>query len=468
MGRADEAPRLSAEALYERYDRCRAEEGALGAGIAEFEQICIENQRWGLAYDLMARLLEQAGQDDRAYEAYRTGMDIGLRSRRLSRELKADLVLKVINFCVRRGWKARARGHLRDLTEFSPRHPLVSALEERIGAGDVAFVADHVSRRREVQVLLRRARDQFELGELLSARDLYRQAIELDERCTNGYIFLAQTYSRLGADYFDEGVAFFEDLVERQPGWGLALNLLGQLYNSADRAEDAYQVLDRAADLSDTSPTLDRRRKAALRVDLIAFCEARDWTERAQAQRRRLARVSPNHPLATDAADDSAQAELRVEIARAREGGDAPALVAALRSAVAREPRDRKAHVALVEAYVAAGGDLLREGIAWLAELIHAAPRWGLAWKLLAQMKGAAGDDEGAYAALKQAADLGLESERLPASVKADNLLALVDFCNRRQWYARALAQVERLLALQPDHPAGRALESLLRLQAES
>ena len=77
----------------------RTKAGQVRAGIDDFERICRANPRWGLAYDLLGRLYESDGQDDRAYEAYRTGMEIGLRSRRMSRELKTDLVVKVVEFC---------------------------------------------------------------------------------------------------------------------------------------------------------------------------------------------------------------------------------------------------------------------------------------------------------------------------------------------------------------------------------
>ncbi|MCB9536969.1 MAG: hypothetical protein H6704_12010 [Myxococcales bacterium] len=462
MSTPNDAGRLDAEALYALYEAHREDDPR--AGVTAFEQICLDNQRWGLAYDLLARLLEAAGEDERAYEAFRTGMDIGLRSRRLGRELKADLVLKVINFCLRRGWERRARTHLQDLVDFAPRHPLVAALRARMAEGDAsAVVADHVSKRREVQGLLRRARDAFEGAAYDEARALYHRALERDDRCTNAYIFLAQTYAQLPQAQRAEGVRFYEQLAEAQPGWGLGLNLLGQLYEAAGRLEDAYTVLERAAELSDTSPTLDVARKVDLRLRLADFCDAHGWPARVEHQLARVARLAPDHPRVADRAppDDT---DALLAPARA---ADAPAERLRLYAEVIeRAPRCRAAYVELAS-LCRAEADHLEDGLDVFEQVVARAPRWGLAWKLLGQLHTDAGNDERAYDALHRATDLGLQSDRLSDQLKADNLLALVDFCNQRQWYDRALEHVERLLELQPDHPAGRALRGLLVLQVD-
>lgn len=463
MSTPNDAGRLDAEALYALYEAHREDDPR--AGVAAFEQICLDNQRWGLAYDLLARLLEAAGEDERAYEAFRTGMEIGLRSRRLGRELKADLVLKVINFCLRRGWDRRARAHLQDLVDFAPRHPLVGALRARMAEGDAGeVVADHVSKRREVQGFLRRARDAFEREDFAEARALYHSALERDDRCTNAYIFLAQTYAQLPSAERTEGVVFYEQLAEAQPGWGLGLNLLGQLYEAAGRLEDAYTVLERAAELSDTSPTLEVGRKVDLRLRLADFCEAHGWPARVEHQLGRVARLAPDHPrVAGRAPPDDTDALL----APAR-AADAPAeRVRLYVEVIERAPRCRAAYVELA-ALCRDAGDHLDEGLDVFEQVVARAPRWGLAWKLLGQLHTDAGNDERAYDALHRATELGLQSDRLSDQLKADNLLALVDFCNQRQWYDRALEQVDRLLELQPDHPAGRALRGLLILQVDA
>ncbi|MCA9559971.1 MAG: hypothetical protein KC583_15595, partial [Myxococcales bacterium] len=133
---------------------------------------------------------------------------------------------------------------------------------------------------------------------------------------------------------------------------------------------------------------------------------------------------------------------------------------------IERAPRCRAAYVELAS-LCRAEADHLEDGLDVFEQVVARAPRWGLAWKLLGQLHTDAGNDERAYDALHRATDLGLQSDRLSDQLKADNLLALVDFCNQRQWYDRALEHVERLLELQPDHPAGRALRGLLVLQVD-
>ncbi len=466
MSTPPDAPRLTTEELHAVYERHRAADPR--AGVAVLEQICLDNQRWGLAYDLLARLLEASGDDERAYDAFRTGMQIGLRSRRLGRELKADLVLKVINFCLRRAWHERARSHVDDLVDFAPRHPLVATLQARIGEGDAgSVVADHVSRRRRVQSLLRAAREQFEQDHLEEARALYHDALTEDDRCTNAYIFLAQTYARLPATAQTEGIAFFEALVESQPGWGLALNLIGQLYEATGRDEDAWGALNRAADLSDTSPTLDAGRKIELRVRLITFCQARGWSTRAEHQLERLVHLAPDHALVAGRVahgDEPDEAGLLASARAARDAGDADAAITGYLATTERAPRCRDAYVELAELYGARPATWAA-GLAWLDALVDRAPRWGLAWRLLGELRARSGDDEGAYRAYDRALEVSLASKTLADAIKADNLLALVDFCSQRQWFGRALGHVEALLALQPEHAGGRALHGLLTLQ---
>lgn len=440
----------------------RTKAGQIRAGIDDFERICRANPRWGLAYDLLGRLYESDGQDDRAYEAYRTGMEIGLRSRRMSRELKTDLVVKVVEFCTARQWKDRAERHLEVMARLAPRHPLIQRLRDAQGPEEMRTLSRHLDRRQEAQGLVHAARDRFEAGELQEARQLYHEAIEVDDRCTNAYIFLAQTYARLGDEALEEGLEYYQRLVERRASWGLGFNLLGQLYEAARQDDKAYATLNRAADLSDTSPTLDRRRKAELRADLVRFCEARGWTARADHQRERVRALQPRHPLVSG---ERARPERDNGLAAARAavaGGKLEAAVALYRKAIERDARNRTAHVELAETYHRLDDSAKASGAVFFEHIVEQSPRWGLAWKLLGGLRAKLGEDEKAYEAIRKATEMGLASSRLSIAVKVDNLLELVDFCNQRGWDTRALVHVDQVLQLQPDHPAGRALRGLL------
>lgn len=440
----------------------RIRAGQVKAGIELFERICRANPRWGLSYDLLGRLYEADGQDDRAYEAYRTGMEIGLRSRRMSRELKTDLVVKVVEFCTARDWKDRADRHLEVMARLAPRHPLIPRLREATGADEMRTLSRHLDRRQEAQALVHAARDRFEANDLDEARRLYHQAIEVDDRCTNAYIFLAQTYSRLGPERLAEGLEYYRELVERRASWGLGFNLLGQLYEAAGRDDDAYLALNRAADLSDTSPTLDRRRKAELRAHLVRFCASRGWVEREAHQRERVRALQPRHPVLNGARPRPERDSTLAAARAAAQGGRRPAAVKLYQEAIARDGRNRTAHVELAQLYEQLDAEGQARGVTYFEAVVEHSPRWGLAWKLLGELRAATGDDEGAYAAIRKATEMGLTSTRLSDGVKVDNLLELVDFCNRRGWDARALNHVDQVLALQPDHPAGRALRGLL------
>lgn len=460
MNPPDDLRRLTGADLHARFAHHAEADPSVGA--AEFEDICRANPRWGLAYDLLGRLREAAGDDAGAYEAFRTGMEIGLRSRRMSRELKTDLVIKVVEFCAARGWRERVDGHLDTMERLAPRHPLIARLRAAEGAEEMRALERHLDRRQAAQSLVHRARDRYQSADYASARDLYRQAIEVDERCTNAYIFLARACTHLPQADVEDAIAYFERLIDDRPSWGLGFNLLGQLYEAADDDDAAYEAFNRGADLSDTSPTLDRRRKAELRATLVRFCEDRQWADRAEQQRTRLRDIDPRHPLLTgvdaDERDDAALTPAR----RARDGGRPDVAARLYHTAVERDPRNRRAHVELAALYVDALPDERAAGIAFFEQLVARSPNWGLAWKLLADVRGAEGLDEAAYTARCRATELGVASPNLPREVKVQNLLELVDVCNRHRWYDRALVHVDAVLTLAPDHPAGRALRDLL------
>ncbi|MCA9538250.1 MAG: hypothetical protein KC620_05150 [Myxococcales bacterium] len=459
--------RLTGADLHERFERFLAD-GQAGAGVAAFEQICAQNPRWGLAHDLLGQLREAAAQMEAAYEAYRAGMNIGLRSRRMSRQLKADLVLKVIEFCLSRDWHERAMSHLDALEELAPHHPLVAQLRGADKREAEAHVADHMSRRQRAQAWVHEARSRFEARDYLAARDLYLKALATDERSTNAYIFLTRTFEHLGGQALNEGVAYFEDLVRRRPNWGLGFNLLGQLHAAAGSDEEAYQALVRGADLSDTSPTLDARRKAELRADLVRFCEARTWPERSQAQRERLRALAPAHPLAASATllpgiDDSDDPERVLQAARAASQiGQWVQAARYYQGAIQRHPRLRVAYSELAAVYLQMGATGRAQGLRFFGRLVEMSPKWGLVWRLLGQLHAASGDDDAAYRALREATLLGVASTRLPSAVKIDHLMELVTFCSERQWFNRALEHVKLVLELQPDNGPARSLLAVL------
>lgn len=455
--------RLTGAVLHDRYmgfisaNRVRE-------GVAWFEEVCRSNARWGLAFDLLGRLREAAGDDEAAYRAYRTGLDIALRSRRMSRELKTDLVVRVVEFCVARGWSERAEAHLDAMARLAPRHPLIERLRGADAREGMRTLARHLDRRQAAQALVHAARERFRARDWPAARDLYREAIEVDERCTNAYIFLARTLSNMDRAALAEGIGWFEGLVEARPAWGLGFNLLGQLREAQGDDEAAYIAFDRAAALSDRSPTLDDARKCELRLDMVRFCEARGWEARAEEQRAHLAALAPEHPAVRPRVPSPDAAERAVGPARAaRDAGRTAEALRLYAAVVDADPHNRPAHVELVELYLAAEPAVRAEGIARFERIVARSPTWGLGFKLLGDLLEAHGDDDRAYAARLRSAELGLESPNLDERAKIGNLMELVDFCNHRGWTERALIHVGAVLALEPEHPTGRALEELLR-----
>lgn len=461
MNTREDPRRLTGPELHARFNHFM-ESDAHADGVAEFELVCRANPRWGLAYDLLGRLREAVGDDDGAYDAYHTGMEIGLRSRKMSRELKTDLVVKVVEFCVARGWRDRAATHIDTMERLAPRHPLIARLRNSDGPEEIRTLERHLDQRQEAQALVHQARDSYLRGDYDGARGLYLRAIEVDDRCTNAYIFLARAATHLPQAAVEETIAYFERLVGDRPSWGLGFNLLGQLYEAADDDDAAYDAFNRGADLSDTSPTLDRRRKADLRAALVRFCEARHWTDRAEQQRTRLRDLDHRHPLLTG---DGVTIPEDAALAPARQAAHTGRPLVAARlyhQIIERDPRNRLAHAELAHVYTTMDPPDQKRGITFFEQLVQRSPRWGLAWRLLGELRAAHGDDEAAYAARHRATELGLASPNLPQSVKIANLLELVDFCNRRRWYERALIHVDAVLALDPDDPAGRALRDLL------
>lgn len=461
MNTREDPRRLTGPELHARFAHY-IEAGEHAEGVAEFERVCRANPRWGLAYDLLGQLRQAIGDDAGAYDAYHVGMDIGLRSRRMSRELKTDLVVKVVEFCVARGWRDRAATHIDTMERLAPRHPLIARLRTSEGQDDIRTLERHLDRRSEAQALVHQARDRYLTGDFGGARDLYLRAIEVDDRCTNAYIFLARAATHLPQAQVEDTITYFERLIADRPSWGLGYNLLGQLYEAADDDDAAFESFNRGADLSDTSPTLDRRRKAELRAALVRFCEARQWTDRADQQRARLRDIDHRHPLLTGD-DTSTPEDAALAPARQTAHGGRPLAASRLyHQIIDRDPRNRAAHVELAELYAELDPPDRKRGITFFEQLVERSPHWGLAWKLLADLRAAHGEDEPAYTARLRAAELGMASPHLPQSLKIAHLLGLVDFCNRRRWYDRALTHVAAVLTLDPDHPAGRALHDLL------
>ncbi len=454
---AGEAQRLTGHDLRRRYTQFVDEE-RLAEGIAEFEAQLARNPRWGLAWDLLGRLKEKAGDDEGAYAAFREGLEIALHSRRMSRQLKADLVVRVIEFCHARGWSERAAAHTDTIARLAPRHPLLERLRGASPSDAMPALTRHLDRRGEAQALVHRARDRFRQRDWTAARDLYRQAIDIDERCTNGYIFLARTLKNMDPEALAEGIEWYAHWVEQRPSWGLGHNLLAQLYVAADRADEAYAAFDRAAALSDSSPTLDLGRKCELRADLIDFCTHRGWRERADIQRQRLADLDPHHPMLS-----SEEQNVELSAARAAVRADRPGeAIARYSRHVLRDPHDRDAHVELAALYRGADRATRAAGIRLFERVVARSPRWGLGHRLLGELREAQGDDEGAYAALVEATSLGMASKRLDDATRIRNLLELVDFCNRRGWSERALIHVAAALSLDPNHGEALALWNLL------
>lgn len=449
--------RLTGQDLRVRYDHF-VESGDLAAGVAEFEERTAENPRWGLAWDLLGRLRESAGDDEGAYTAFREGMEIALASRRMSRQLKTDLVVRVVEFCHARGWQERAEKHTEVMARLAPRHPLVERLRGADSAEAMPTLARHLDQRQSAQALVHDARDRFRNRDWSVARDLYREAIQIDERCTNAYIFLARTLKNMPEADLLEGIGWYEAWLEQRPSWGLGHNLLAQLYMAAGDLDRAYGSFDRAASLSDSSPTLDLGRKCELRVDLIEFCEHNEWPQRAADQRTRLAELDPRHPM-LDSSSASADLAAARAAARADRRGEA---IARYSRHVMRDPHDRDAHVELAELYSSADRQTRAAGIRLFQRVVARSPRWGLGHRLLGELCEAQGDDEAAYAALLQATALGMESKNLDPPTRIRNLLSLVDFCNRRGWHARALIHVGAALAIDSTHTEANALWTLL------
>lgn len=449
--------RLNGHDLRTRYTHF-VESGDHSAGVAEFEQRVAENPRWGLAWDLLGRLREAVGDDEGAYRAFREGMEIALSSRRMSRQLKTDLVVRVVEFCHARGWKERADEHTDVMARLAPRHPLVERLRGAESADAIPTLAQHLDRREAAQALVHRARDRFRSRDWRAARDLYREAIGVDERCTNAYIFLARTLKNMPGEALAEGIGWYEGWLELRPTWGLGHNLLAQLHVAADDPDRAYGAFDRAAALSDSSPTLDLGRKCELRVDLIEFCEHSGWPERATEQRSRLADLDPHHPMLDRSSGSADLAAARAAV-RADRRGEA---IARYSRHVMRDPHDRDAHVELADLYREADRQTRAAGIRLFQRVVTRSPRWGLGHRLLGELCETQGDDEAAYAALLQATALGLESKNLGPATRVRNLLSLVDFCNRRGWHARALIHVGAALAIDPTHAEANALWNLL------
>lgn len=455
--RQGERPRLTGQDLRERFRRY-IDGGDPAAGAREFEELVGHNRRWGLAWDLLGRLREAAEDDEGAYEAFHRGMQIALESRRMSRQLKTDLVVRVVEFCHARGWSERAATHTDTIARLAPRHPLVERLRGAPSSEVMPTLTRHLDRRAEAQALVHRARACFRHQQWNEARDLYRQAIEVDERCTNGYIFLARTLKRMPREALLEGIGWYETWIAARPSWGLGHNLLAQLYVAADQPEQAYDAFDRAAALSDSSPTLDLGRKCELRVDLIEFCQHQGWSERLATQRGRLADLDPQHPMIVE---DGAHAELVAARAAVRADRIGEAIARYSRH-VMRDPHDRDAHVELAGLYREADRVTRAGGIRLFERVVTRSPRWGLGHRLLGELREAQGDDEGAYAALVQATSLGLETSNLDDPTRVRNLLSLVDFCNRRGWHARALVHVGAALQIDPNHGEAEALWHLL------
>lgn len=452
------AARLTGQTLRARYDES-VKRGTIEEGRRAFERVVEENPRWGLAWDLLGRLREAAGDDEAAYEAFRKGMEIALASRRMSRQLKTDLAVKVVEFCHARGWQDRAEQHLDAVARLAPRHPLVEHLRGADASRAMPTLSRHLDRRQEAQRHVHAARDRFRARDWAAARDLYRQAIAIDERCTNAYIFLARTLKQMPPDALAEGVGWFEGWLHARPSWGLGHNLLAQLHVAAGDDAQAYAAFDRGADLSDSSPTLDLRRKCELRVDLIQFCERRGWAERADHQRARLAALAPGHPVLEGPAGDGAA--LEAARAAARRGRVAEAITH-YTGHIARDPHDREAHVELAGLYEKADREVRAGGIRLFRRVVARSPGWGLGHRLLGELLEAHGEDEAAYTALFEATSLGMQSDKLDAATRIRNLLMMVDFCNRRGWNARARIHVGAVLAIDPAHAEAGALWRLL------
>lgn len=450
--------RLSGQLLRERYERF-VELGDPEEGRRAFEVVVRDNPRWGLAWDLLGRLRESVGDDDGAYEAFRNGMDIALASRRMSRQLKTDLVVKVVEFCHARGWTERAERHLDAMARLAPRHPLLERLRGVESSRAMPALSRHLDRREEAQTRVHAARERFRARDWVAARDLYREAIEIDDRCTNAYIFLARTLGEMGPEDLAEGIGWFEEWLIRRPNWGLGHNLIAQLHLAAGDPERAYAAFERAADLSDSSPTLDLRRKTELRADLIQFSERQGWGDRVAAQRGRLAALDPRHPLLEE--PSALGASLEVARAAVRRGrlGEA---IARYGEHVMRDPHDRQAHVELAQLYREADRETRAAGIRLFRRIVARMPGWGLGHRLLGELLEAQGEDEAAYAALFEATSLGMQSDRLDDTTRIRNLMTMVDFCNRRGWHARAMIHVGAALAIDPDHPEGNALWRVL------
>jgi len=367
-------------------------------------------------------------------------------------------VVRVVEFCHARGWTERAGNHVEVMARLAPRHPLVERLR---GAGPeeaIPTLARHLDRREAAQALVHEARARYRQRAWAGARDLYRQSIAIDERSTNAYIFLARTLKNMSAGDLAEGIGWYEGWVAERPAWGLGYNLLAQLYVAAGDADQAYRAFDRAAALSDSSPTLDLGRKCELRVDLIEFCQREGWVEREAEQRSRLAELDPEHPLVDIASVDAAREA--VGIVDPADG--VGAAIARYSRDVLRDPHDRDAHVALAALYRAADPEARAAGIRVFERVIARSPGWGLGHRLLGELLEAQGDDERAYASLVTATSLGLASKNLDDATRVRNLLALADFCSRRDWRARARIHVGAALALDPDHGEANAALRLL------
>ena len=235
-------------------------DGTIPAGIAFFRSVVTKSQGYTLAWQLLGRLYETAGDAERAYHAHLQAALCARRTPSSSSSTPAAMFMELARICTRQGWTERALRHLDDVLQLEPTRGDAAQLKltlartaqltaekttKSIPAEQRSFEAipkadstrangapageDRNLDRPRPSPLMVRANEAFIAGRLNDAAALYRNAISESPRLATTYIGLAQTYSRLG-DHAAMEKVLLEASRNQVDNEVAVLQTIGQLY----------------------------------------------------------------------------------------------------------------------------------------------------------------------------------------------------------------------------------------------
>ncbi len=220
--------------------------GSIPEGIVFFQQVVARYPDYGLAWDLLGRLLDTSGKFEAAYHAFYQGALTSERSEKVSTEAKVNDFVKVAKFCLRHGWVQRAQRHLEEVLLLSPRHEEARSLLGQLNVEKIKQLptATQVPSKlspsekdsepaqpvlTDISRLMAEGHKAFTLQDFERAEVFYRKAIKLGPRHSSAYISLAQTFYRRGQ--LAEALQIMEQGLSRETDNRIAiLQTLGSLY----------------------------------------------------------------------------------------------------------------------------------------------------------------------------------------------------------------------------------------------